>query len=93
MLWDFKVGRPLAFYGQRATVRFVMNHSSEPKLAAPGAGLPTLELGIVRVVFGIRCTMGKPRILPRSFRQGVCGHSRADRKPAGLVLGKARVDR
>lgn len=52
-----------------------MNHSTaspqdqEPHLAPPGAGLPLVELGVGRVLFGVRCWLGNFESFTEDFQK------------------------
>lgn len=49
-----------------------MENSNTPRLAAPGAGLPWIELQVARMLFGLRCRLGNRDSFLRTF----CGEEK-----------------
>ncbi len=50
-----------------------MTTTTEPKLAAPGAGLPAIELFFARLLFALRCRMGNREAFTAKFQQERAG--------------------
>jgi len=71
-----------------------MSTTTEPKLAAPGAGLPAIEHLIARILFGLRRSIGSRDGFTAKFtaeRAAIRAPDRTSRRDASPGARRARL--